>query len=310
MLYLSTRNKTDSFTAFRAMHNDNTPDGGLYVPFHVVPFTDDELTQIKALTFGDAVAKILNLFFSQQLTGWDVDFCVGKMPVKVEPVGHKAIVAELWHNHEGTYESTRNTLYSRLYSTSDSPSDWAKIAIDVAVLFGVHTLMADAEVFDLSIDENEYSMIAAAWYARNLGLPVGRILLTCKELSPVWDFVRYGRLNTTSVKRFNHDLPRLVERILFDTYGFEAAQEYLAAYAKGEMYLIDEELLNLLTERLDAVVVGTDRADNVILSTERTNGYILSCDAAAAFGGLQDYRSKGGESRLTLLLSGVRPANL
>ncbi len=309
MLYLSTRNKTDSFTAFRAMHNDNTPDGGLYVPFRITPFSSDELTEIKAMTFGDAVAKILNLFFSQQLTGWDVEFCVGRTPVKTEVIGHKTVVAELWHNHEGNYQTTRNTLYSRIYSTSQVPSDWANIAIDTAFLFGVYTQIDESGVFDISISEHEISTVMAAWYAMSLGLPIGRILLTCSELSPVWDLIQRGQVNTAALKRQDGGAERMIERIIYDTYHFDVAQDYLHACQQGKAYSVDEALFGKLTERLHAVVVGADRADNVIQSTARTNGYVLSNDAASAFGGLQDYRSKGGDSRLTLLLSCVRPNN-
>lgn len=309
MLYLSTRNKTDSFTAFRAMHNDHTPDGGLYVPFRLTAFSSEELVQIKSMTFGDAVAKILNLLFSQQLTGWDIDFCIGRAPVKVEQIGHKAIVAEMWHNHDGAYKTTREIVFHRIFGTPQAPSEWACIAIDIAFLFGIYTQLPDADVFDVSLCEDEVSAITAAWYAKNMGLPVGRILLTCGEMSPVWNFVLNGQLNTTALKRLGDNFVGMAERMIYDTYQFDTAQDFVAACVENASYNIDEENRSMLTDRLHAVVVGADRAENVVQSTVRTNGYTLSTDAAGAFGGLQDYRSKGGESRLTLLLSCVKPTN-
>ena len=307
MLYLSTRSKTDSFTAFRAAHNENTPDGGLYVPFRIKPFNAEELTEMKTMTFGESVAKILNLFFSQQLTGWDVDFCIGKASVKIENAGHKAIVAELWHNPEGVYEVTRNALYSRLYSTSELPSEWAKVAIDTAILFGVFTQCCDTDLFDIALCEEEITLITAAWYAKNLGLPIGRILLVCNGESALWDMVRNGKINSTMLKKKGNNISRFVERIIFDCYGFMTTQDYIAAFDKNEPYGIEEEAFAPIADRLQTVVVGADRADKVIQSTERSNGYTLSRDTARALGGLHDYRSQGGDSVLTLLIAEAKP---
>ncbi len=309
MLYLSTRNKTDSFTAFRAMHNDHTPDGGLYVPFRLTAFNEEELAQLKNMSFGEVVAKVLNLFASQQLTGWDIDFCIGRTPAKVESAGHKAVVAELWHNHDNKYLTTRNTLYSKLYSTSEEPSDWAKIAIDTAILFGVYALIPADEAFNIALREDELSFAIAAVYARALGLPIGHILLSCSEMSPIWELVRTGQINTGALKRREFAYNSFLERLIFDTYGFEDAQKYVDAYNRSETYTIEEEQIGKITDQLKAAVIGPDRAENVIQSVIRSNGYVMSVDAAGAFGGLQDYRSKGGESRLTLLISGEKPVN-
>lgn len=304
MLYLSTRNKTDSFTAYRAMHNDNTPDGGLYVPFRLTPFSDAERKEIRQMSFGNAVAKLLNLFFNEQLTGWDVDFCIGRTPVKLESAGHKTVVAELWHNTDGSYETTRNILYSRIFSTSQKPADWAKIAIDTAILFGIHTQMQE-EMFDLSLPEDAVSQIAAAWYAKELGLPIGKIILTCSDMSPAWDFVLHGKLNTAALKQQSIGSDRLFERIFFDLYGYECVERYL----NSRIFTLEEDAFRPIPEILSVVVVGNDRAENVTQNVVRTNGYKLSSDAATAYGGLQDYRSRGGESRPTLLLSLQKPVN-
>lgn len=300
MLYLSTRNKTDSFTAYRATHNDTTPDGGLYVPLRLTAYTGDEIQAFRRMSFGEAVAKVLNTFISEQLTGWDVDFCIGRAPIKLETIGHKTSVAELWHNPEGSYEVTRNTLYSRIYSTSDTPSAWAMIAIDIAILFGVYSQMTECDEFDISISEEKKSMVIAAWYAKKLGLPIGQILLTCGEHSNGWDFIRDGIVRGGAF--FG-----IAEYILFDTFGFETVAECIAAIGKKRTYKIDPELLPQITDHLRVSVVGKSRADDIVKSLRRINGYHIDRSAAAAFGGLQDFRSQVGEGKLTLLISEAKP---
>lgn len=307
MLYVSTRNKTDSFTAYRAMHNDTTPDGGAYIPMRIPHLQLEGIQAMCGMSFGENVAKILNIFFSSQLSGWDVDFCIGRAPVKLENVGYKTLVAELWHNHDGRYELTRNTIYSRICQTSDAPSQWAKIAIDIAILFGVFCSGSEPICMDIALPEENTSAVTAAWYARKMGLPIGKILLICSENSPLWDFVLRGNLATTALKEQGSDTVSMVERMIFDSFGFPETEKYLNVLSKGRVYRIAEEVMGEFNDFLSAVAVGSTRSDAVIQSMLRTNGYRMSHDAAASFGGLQDHRARSGESAPTVLLSAAKP---
>ena len=47
MLYVSTRNRMDTYTAYRALHEKNAPDGGKFVPFQLVAFDAGEIEQLK-----------------------------------------------------------------------------------------------------------------------------------------------------------------------------------------------------------------------------------------------------------------------
>ena len=82
MLYLSTRSKTDSFTAYRVLHSDCAPDGGMFMPMQIPVQDDVALASFERMNFGEAIASILNLFFGSQLSGWDIDFAVqGRCPI-------------------------------------------------------------------------------------------------------------------------------------------------------------------------------------------------------------------------------------
>ena len=70
MLYISTRNPADSFTAHRALHHAQTADGGMFVPMQLPVFSDKDLLQMKNMTFGEVVALILNLFFDKKSRYW------------------------------------------------------------------------------------------------------------------------------------------------------------------------------------------------------------------------------------------------
>ena len=307
MLYLSTRNKTDSYTSYRALHCETAPDGGLFVPFRLHTFTEEKIAELGNMSFGEAVSEILNYFFSAQLTGWDVEFCIGRTPVKTESAGYKAEVAELWHNHTGKYSAIKEILYGRLCGASKLPAGWASVAIDIAVLFGVFTLLSQAgeTVVDIALQESDCDTVCAAWYARKMGLPIGKILIVSGENSPVWDCVFHGEFSASAR---NHETAKaLAERLIYDVYGYEETALYLDCVSAKKQYRISEEKLPELNNGLYVSAVGANRADSVKSSVKRSNGYNISRDAAVCFGGLQDYRANTGESKNTLLLSTVKP---
>ena len=103
MLYLSTRSKTDSFTAFRALNEDRAPDGGFFVPFRLPVYDSAKIQQLGELSFGDAVAFILNEFFSLDISAWDVDCAIGKVSVKIISTPHRVLLAQLWDNPGDSY---------------------------------------------------------------------------------------------------------------------------------------------------------------------------------------------------------------
>ncbi len=80
MLYVTTRNNRDAYTAQRVLRENRGPDGGLYVPFREPVFSREEIDALKEKSFHQCVAEVLNRLFITKLTRWDVEFCVRQHP--------------------------------------------------------------------------------------------------------------------------------------------------------------------------------------------------------------------------------------
>ena len=315
MLYVSTRDKTNSFTSYRTLHNDRAPDGGLFVPFRLPAFSAEDIAAMKGGRFGHTVAKILNLFFSTGISGWDVEFAVGRRPFRTKVMPHRLSICELWHNPNGEYAYMENALYSKLSGTTNTcPTEWAKVAIRIAVLFGIYGESADDDsVPDIAVTVGDFSVPMAAWYARRMGLPIGTIICTCNENGAVWELLNRGEMNTglsavhTDYPVLDHPCPHGIERLVFSTLGIQESLRFADVQQHGGIYAINEECLAEVNCGLFAAVVSGRRTRSVISSTYRSNHYIIDGFGAIAFAGLQDYRASTGESCNTLLLSDNSP---
>ena len=314
MLYITTRGNKDAFTAYRALMENSAPDCGQYVPFVMPAYDGAEISELAKKSFGDIVAEILSRFFSVRMTGWDVDFTIGRNAVKLVCMNHRIAIAELWHNPEGKLSYILESLYKKIcndYTPKEIPSNWAKIAVRIAVLFGLfgELLRSGAidieQELDISVPAEDFSSVMSAWYAKKIGLPIGRIICVCNEDSGLWDLINRGTF-TPSDK--NAALIPGIERLIHGTLGFEEANIFSEKCNANRSYHIDEEAqLPLLNDGLFCVVTSENRGESIVNSVFRSNNYIIDPETALCYGGVQDYRAKIGDSKLTLLLAERTP---
>ena len=310
MLYVTTRDKFDTYTEHFAGQGDRGPDGGLYLPFRFVKLDRDELHALKEQSFGQRIAAIMNTFFSCQITGWDVELCAGKNPVKLVSMPNRVTLVECWHNHDLDFARLEKSLSDRVCSDPGdrAPTSWMRIAVRIAVLFAVYAellaveVLAEGSLFDVSVGAGDFTAPMAAWYAREMGLPVGNIVCS-HENSSVWDLIHHGELRT------DDQLPENLERLVSATLGVEENLRFCEVCGQGRLYATRPGDLEILRKGMYASVVSAERMSALILSVYRTTGCVLDAQTAAAYGGLQDYRAKTGEARVALLLSERSPVH-
>ena len=315
MLYVTTRNNRDAFTAQRALKENRCADGGLYLPFRTPRFSATDISELTGKPFNQCVADILNLLFNSKLTSWDVDFCVGRYPVRLEPLGHRIIMAETWHNPDWSYDRMVNGLTSCLCKEEATPGDWVKIAVRIAVLFGIFGELrrSGVESADISVVSGDFSAPISAWYARQWGLPIGNIICCCNENNNLWDLVCHGHFRTdalsipTSIPEADVSVPDDLERLIYECGGIQEVARYLDACRRGVTYCPNDFVLAKLRQGIFVSVVSSQRMETTIPSVYRTHNYLLSPCSALAYAGLMDYRARAGETRYAIVLADHNP---
>ncbi len=322
MLYVTTRNIKDAFTVSHAVNRDRCPEGGLFVPYQFPAFTENELEAITDKPFGQLVADILNHFIGCKLSAQDIDLCIGKAPVAITSMSHKITVSELWHNPNNDFSGIINNITQRLnpeYGAGETASNWMRIAVRIAVLFGIFSLLKQFEVlesgqkFDLSVAIGDFQMPIAAIYARQMGLPIGSIICGCNQNGVLWDLINHGQIktDTVAIKTLTPKCDCVIspdlERLIFMKLGVDEVLKYNDLCARGRVYAPSEEEIASIADGLFAAVVSDRRTLNVINSAYRTNQYLFDPYTALAFAALQDYRAVAGETRPSVIISESSP---
>lgn len=313
MLYVTTRSNADTYTAYRTLVSDCGADGGRYVPFRVPSYTPEEIAAFKDKSFNQTVAEILNMFFSCRLSSWDMDFDIGRNPVRLVPMNHRIVVAELWHNPKAKFSYIVERIHKKITQTDEiknAPADWVQIAVRIAAVFGIYSQMLGNGVLqvgqsvDFSVFNDCFATPMAVWYCRKMGLPINMIVCTCEEESNIWDFIHRGVFASAAA---NESLLLGLERLVQGTLGLDEVQRFMDAYQKGKVYSVKEENLSDFNDGFFCAVAGKNRAESTINSLFRSNSYIIDPCTALCYGGLQDYRARTGGNSLTVLLAERTP---
>ena len=320
MLYVTTRSKDDAYTARRALLEDRGPDGGMFVPFRVPGFSAEEIDSLAQKRFNDCVAEVLNRLFGSRLTGWDVDLCVGRKPVRVSRLNNRILMGECWHNLSARFSQMVVNLTKMICGEADAvPGKWAETGVRIAVLFGIFgELMREGiagrqQKVDISVVSGDFSAPLSAWYAREWGLPIGNIVCCCNENGNLWDFICHGQLRTdgVAVKTVTPEgdvvVPDGLECLIHAYGGAQEVSRYVEVLRRGGTYYIEDNLLHVLRRGLYVTVSSDRRVLNTIPKVYGSQRYLLSPCSALAFAGLQDYRSRTGESRWALVLAERSP---
>ena len=303
MLYVSTRNKVDAFTTYRALRNDTAPDGGIFMPMNLPVLTDAQLAELEQMNFGQSVAYIVNLFFGTQITGWDVDFAIGRQSVVLNEIGHKVFVSENWHNPASEFDYFVRRLYALVYGEKfpkHKPNVWFSTAAYIALLFGTYGRLCCKDVFefDVAVQTLDLRQLFAIRYAQKMGLPVMKMILGSLDGDGLWEFFSYGDYSTA-----RETLPSGLEGLLWLEFGSQEVERYLSTAKNRGIYKLNPLELDMFRQGVFVAVVGNSRVKDVATGARRSTGYAMETDTARAFGALQDYRAKYGENRNTLLFA-------
>ena len=315
MLYVTTRNACDAVTTNHVLTNVRGMEGGLYLPMRFPKISAEEWKRIGKLSFNQRMAQLLNLFFSQRLTSWDIDFSVGRYPVRLEGLPHRIFMAETWHNPQWLYRRLEKNLAELLGVESVIPGSWPAIAIRMAVLAAV---LAENEELgtgtkDIAVVSGDFTVPVSAWYLRKMGAPIGNIVCCCNENNQLWDLICQGQMRTDSsgintiIPEADVTLPVDLERLIFECGGQKETERYLECTRTGKTYMVSDSLLKDLRSGLYVSVVSSSRVETAIPNVFKSHRYLMTPASALAYSGLLDYRAKTGITRTAVVLCDKSP---
>lgn len=317
MLYTSTRSDREVYPASRALVENFAPDGGYYVPVGLKKLPEEALEQLLSLEETALLAELMNLFFDSGLSRMDVEFALDKQLSRLGHMSHRITVAEGWRNPEGELSWIDHRLFKLVSPDAGEPGQWLRVMTRIWLVARTcgqlrrENRLAPGEKLDVAAVTGDFTGPLGAWYARQMGFPVGGIVCCCNENDGFWQLLQSGKIRTgvapveTRIPQCDVVCPGGLEQILYARLGAREARRFAAACQAGEEYQVERGTL----EGFSASVTYDRRIGQVISNVHATNGYILSATGALLHAGLMDYRGSTGSRAPAMLLCESSPVN-
>jgi len=273
-------------------------------------FADVEGTKIFVFYPKDGVSDIQRLQMVTQ-SGANVGVCsvIGNFDDAQTGVkkifGDKAFAEEL--AEKGYFLSSANSI------------NWGRLLPQIVYYFSAYCDFVKAgklgmgDKLDFCVPTGNFGNILAGWYARQMGLPVGRLICASNENNVLTDFIETGVYNknrpfhTTISPSMDILVSSNLERLLYAVCGSEKVRAYMSALSSGGNYSIGKTELEKI--RADFACGCCDDAATKANIAEifSQKNYLMDTHTAVAYKVLCDYREKAGESSPAVVVSTASP---
>jgi threonine synthase len=174
--------------------------------------------------------------------------------------------------------------------------------------------LGPGEAMDVAVPTGNFGNILAAWYAKRMGLPIGRLICASNRNRVLTDFFHDGRYdrNRPFFKTESPSMDILVssnlERLVFHATGEDPARTsaLMRELAEGGRYSLTEAEEEALSD-FEAGWAGEDEAAEAMRRLFEAEGYLIDPHTAVALAVLERMREERGDSRPTLVASTASP---
>lgn len=205
------------------------PDGGgLYVPEKLPEISCKDLSE---LDFAERCEKVVCAFLGDIAVGTAeaVRHDFGEEGLPVVKIDDNFFAVELWHGKTYTARDLALSVLATIYENVERAgikfarkvnnvnSSIAYVAAQVACMFSLYCDLADSgeialgDKIELATPITGSGNILAAWYAREMGLPICKIICADADSRAMYDFVGHGTFEPReSDMRFIDELERMM----------------------------------------------------------------------------------------------------
>ena len=168
---------------------------------------------------------------------------------------------------------------------------------------------------DFTVPTGNFGDILAGWFAKCMGLPVGRLVCASNANDVLTEFLRTGRYDrrrpfykTTSPSMdilVSSNLERLL--YLLTERDSDQVKGYMRQLADAGRYEVSEQVKDKLQSRFSAYFCDDRETQKVIGRIHKKYGYLIDPHTAVGFSALEQYRAETGDAAPAVVASTASP---
>ena len=167
---------------------------------------------------------------------------------------------------------------------------------------------------NFSVPTGNFGDILAGYFAKLLGLPVGKLICASNANNVLTDFIRTGTYNRLRplLKTTSPSMDILVssnlERLLYLLSGDTAlVADLMGKLNKEGSYTVPADLLEKIQSEFTAYYCDDARAEEIMGRVYKDYGYLCDPHTASGWAAAEDYVAETGDNRAMVVLSTASP---
>ena len=215
----------------------------------------------------------------------------------------------------------RGTLASRGYFLSSANSiNWGRVLPQIVYYVSSYCdLLASGDIeegqtVNVCVPTGNFGNILSGFYAKKMGVPIGRLICASNENNVLTDFIRTGTYDRnrpfyqTASPSMDILISSNLERLLYLLSGSdEEVRGYMQALAETGRYTVSERVFRAVQAEFSCGFCTDAQGAQTIGKTFREKNYLFDTHTAVACTVLEGYRAETSDGTLTVVESTASP---
>ena len=175
--------------------------------------------------------------------------------------------------------------------------------------------ISKGQPINVCVPTGNFGNILAAYYAREMGIPINKLICASNQNNVLTDFINTGSYdcNRAFYNTISPSMDILIssnlERMLFELSGRndKLVKEYMAQLAEYGSYRVDSSIRTKLKRIFSAGCCDDIQTKAMIAKLWNEKEYLIDPHTAVAFHVLEEYRMETGDDTVTVTVSTASP---
>ena len=157
--------------------------------------------------------------------------------------------------------------------------------------------LADGQLLDISVPTGNFGNIMAAWLAKQMGAPIGKLICASNENKVLADFIQTGVYDIRDREFFLTASPAMdilvssnLERLLYYFAGAERVRAWMKSLRTQGVFQVEDDVLALIQADFAASHVGNSDSLSVIRDCWKRYHYLIEPHTAIALHAAEEHR--------------------
>lgn len=273
-------------------------------------FKNVDRTRISVFYPVDGVSCVQKLQMQTQ-DGNNVDICAINGNFDDAQSGVKRIFAD----HDFAEELSKHGYFL----SSANSINWGRLVPQTVYYFSAYCdLISSGEInagdtVNMCVPTGNFGNIFAAYLAKMMGLPIGKLICASNKNNILTDFLNTGvydrnrSFHCTMSPSMDILISSNLERLLYLCVGSEKTSEYMNALSRNGRYEIDPETLARINKDFVGYFCDESSTVDTIKEFYNTYGYLSDTHTAVALNCATQYRNSSGDSTPMIVASTASP---